>query len=471
MKLIKMKCENCGATLEVNKDLEKIHCNFCGAELLIDDDATKLKRFEDVKLKSRKANHEQSLKERNDLLEQEVKEKQIKEDLNSVDNFKKSKLSKVLLVFFAIAILFFFVGSGFLVKFLTIVQALLFIGAWLMGMGILKEPFRGVRVIATILAFVLIVPIIGTGGGSSDESEKIVWNNMVMNDILPKPTGKKGKIFSNSDETLHIYIHKQSREDYNKYVELCKKNGFTIESKNDTDSYDAFNEKGYKLHIRYSDYSEEYEIDLDAPIKMKENVWPDSVLANMLPKPNSTSGKVESDTEKYFVYYAANTSQEQFNDYIDKLKVAGFNVDYGKSDKYYNANNKKGYSVKASYEGFNIIRISIEVPEEKEEVVTENDKKEEQVSKPTNNQMRPDFKKAMDSYEEFMNEYVEFMKKYSKSDSTDLSILKDYTQMLSKYEKFSKDFENWEDEDLNDKEAKYYIEVQTRVNKKLLTLE
>lgn len=471
MKLIQMKCENCGAILDVNEDLEKIRCNYCGAELLIDDEATKLKRFEDAKLNSRKANHEQSLKERNDLLEQEVKEKQVKEDLNSVDNFKKSKISKVLLVFFAIAILFFFVGSGFLVKFLTIVQALLFIGAWLMGMGILKEPFRGVRVIATILAFVLIVPIIGTGGGSSDKSEKIVWNDMVLNDVLPKPTGKKGEILLNSDEILNVYIHKQSKEDYSEYVELCKKNGFTIESKNDTDSYDAFNEKGYKLHIRYSDYSEEYEIDLDAPIKTKENVWPNSALASMLPKPNSISGKVESDTEKYFIYYAANTSQEEFNDYIDKLKGVGFNIDYDKSDDYYSASNKEGYSVKVSYEGFNTIKIFIEVPEEKEEVVTENDKKEEQTSKPSNNQMRSDFKKTMDSYEEFMNEYVEFMKKYSKSDGTDLSLLKDYNQMLSKYEKLSKDFENWGDEDLNEKETKYYIEVQTRVNEKLLTIE
>ena len=89
MKLVKMKCENCGATLDVNKNLEKITCNYCGAEILIDDEATKVKRVEDAKLKARKDNHEQSLKERNDILEQEVKEKKVKEELNSVDNFKK----------------------------------------------------------------------------------------------------------------------------------------------------------------------------------------------------------------------------------------------------------------------------------------------------------------------------------------------------------------------------------------------
>ena len=59
MKIVKMKCENCGAKLEVNKELDKISCNFCGSENLIDDEATELKRVEEVKLEARKQNHEQ----------------------------------------------------------------------------------------------------------------------------------------------------------------------------------------------------------------------------------------------------------------------------------------------------------------------------------------------------------------------------------------------------------------------------
>ena len=58
MNLIKLKCENCGAQLEVNSDLDKINCNFCGAEILISDEATELRRVESVKLESRKKNHE-----------------------------------------------------------------------------------------------------------------------------------------------------------------------------------------------------------------------------------------------------------------------------------------------------------------------------------------------------------------------------------------------------------------------------
>lgn len=78
-----------------------------------------------------------------------------------------------------------------------------------------------------------------------------------------------------------------------------------------------------------------------------------------------------------------------------------------------------------------------------------------------------DFKAAMKSYENFMNEYVEFMKKYS-ANPTDMSLLADYTDYMSKYADFVEDFEKWADEDMNAAETAYYIEVQERVNKKLL---
>ena len=81
--------------------------------------------------------------------------------------------------------------------------------------------------------------------------------------------------------------------------------------------------------------------------------------------------------------------------------------------------------------------------------------------------MHPDFKAAMDSYEAFMTEYVDFMKKYEKNPD-DFSLLMDYTNYMSKYSDFVEDFEDWDDEEMNSAEAAYYIDVQARVNKKLL---
>ena len=66
----------------------------------------------------------------------------------------------------------------------------------------------------------------------------------------------------------------------------------------------------------------------------------------------------------------------------------------------------------------------------------------------------------MDSYEEFFDEYCNFMKKYSSSDGSDLTLLVDYATYTGKYTKMMKDFEAWEDEEMNDAETAYYIKVQ-----------
>ena len=58
MKMIKLKCDQCGASLEVNSELNEILCNYCGNKILIDDEATKLSRMEDAKLKAKKKNYE-----------------------------------------------------------------------------------------------------------------------------------------------------------------------------------------------------------------------------------------------------------------------------------------------------------------------------------------------------------------------------------------------------------------------------
>lgn len=85
------------------------------------------------------------------------------------------------------------------------------------------------------------------------------------------------------------------------------------------------------------------------------------------------------------------------------------------------------------------------------------------------NTLSDNFKSAMDEYENFMNDYVQFMKKYN-SNPTDFSLLVDYADYISEYADFAKEFAEWEDSEMNAAELSYYIEVQTRVNKKLLEI-
>ena len=47
-------------------------------------------------------------------------------------------------------------------------------------------------------------------------------------------------------------------------------------------------------------------------------------------------------------------------------------------------------------------------------------------------------------------------------------MLTNYATYMKKYADFVKDFEAWKDKDLSPEETAYYIEVQSRVTKKLL---
>lgn len=83
--------------------------------------------------------------------------------------------------------------------------------------------------------------------------------------------------------------------------------------------------------------------------------------------------------------------------------------------------------------------------------------------------MRPEFKEAMDAYEAFYDEYVDFMKKYS-ANPTDFSLLMQYAGMLTKVAEMDEAFNKWDQEDLNNAELKYYLEVNNRVMQKLAGL-
>lgn len=479
-------CSNCGGQIDINTLEESVECPFCGTKYAVSD---LLNESDAVRIEKIKTNAQQKMEK--EKLEHEKEMNKTQEEKNEAEKFKKGKFSKVLLVFFAISVLFFFIAKGFLPKLLTGIQAVGFIVAWLMGSKIIKEPMKGLHNILAIISFVLIFPIISTGGvQTSTKSEKIIWNDISMHEVLPEPANKTGRILSNNDDSISVYIDKASREDFSKYVEACKGKGFTVESKKDTNSYDAYNSDGYKLRLYYYEYGKEYNIDLDAPMELKENAWVSTPLSQLVPEPDSKLGRVTSNSEKYYTYYAGQTTQEAFSSYANSVLNAGFNKDYSSKDTYFYGTNADGYKVNVNYEGNNIMKVSITAPDKKTETTTaptptqteesktetpaktEEPKTEE--NKPVENKssshtgLGKEFKEAMDSYEAFIDEYCSFMKKYANSNGTDTTLSADYAKYTSKLADAEKKFDKWKDEEMNDEETAYYIQVQTRVNQKLL---
>ena len=335
-----------------------------------------------------------------------------------------------------------------------------------------KKPFykKGWFIgIVVVLVLIILSP------GNSSNSEKIEWSAFELSSVLPEIDTNKGRVLTDSERTLNVYICNITNEEYKEYVDKCKDKGFTVESKKDGNDFEAFNNDGYKLSLWHNESDEELHIQLSVPRELKEMEWPTTGLAALAPEPQSSIGKVERDDSEYFNVYVGNMDIDSFTDYVEQCQDEGFDIDYSKREKYFSAKNEDNYKIYVEYVGFNTIEVTIELVEEKEVENTSVENNEESTSENKDEEqfdgvLRPEFKQAMDSYEEFMNEYVEFMKKYEKSNGEDLSILADYANYMNKYAKFVEDFDKWEDEEMNTAETAYYTQVQSRVSQKLLEI-
>ena len=146
---------------------------------------------------------------------------------------------------------------------------------------------------------------------------------------------------------------------------------------------------------------------------------------------------------------------ELWSDDIDKAhkKIEDFREDIEKLNK--NANQAEDTEVSN---------------EEKQDAVAETKTEAPEEDKPAENLvagMRPEFKESLDSYEDFFDEYCDFMKKFNESPN-DLSLLGEYTEYLTQYSETMEKMGKLDDGEMNDSEMKYYLEVTTRINKKLI---
>lgn len=83
--------------------------------------------------------------------------------------------------------------------------------------------------------------------------------------------------------------------------------------------------------------------------------------------------------------------------------------------------------------------------------------------------INPKLKKALKAYEEFVDEYVDFMKKY-KDNPTDLGMLSDYSDMLSKLNEYQEEIDKY-DGTLTGADAVYYTKVLARATNKLAKVQ
>ena len=101
------------------------------------------------------------------------------------------------------------------------------------------------------------------------------------------------------------------------------------------------------------------DISLEAPIDMKDAKWPTTGIVSTLPTIDDFKGNISSNGSDTFTVYVANTSIDEFNDYIDRCLEVGYDYDYDRHDKSFYATDKSGNDLTVCYEGFDIMYIYV----------------------------------------------------------------------------------------------------------------
>ena len=95
-----------------------------------------------------------------------------------------------------------------------------------------------------------------------------------------------------------------------------------------------------------------FSCSLSTPEEMGEMTWPTSGIATTLPVPSwaetdddgtiTVKGDLSTDSEDYFYCHLGADSKDDYTDYVEACKEAGYTVDYESGDTYYSANDETG---------------------------------------------------------------------------------------------------------------------------------
>lgn len=356
IKKIFLKCEHCSGTLVVDDDKTLLACPYCGYQtLIVENDAVTIER---IKMSAHKEVEKERIRSNERIRQMEDEKNQKQEVKVAIENFKKSKLAKFLIVSFLLSALFaylYFTSGRILAGVLSVVQAGCFGYAWCMGMNIIKEKKKYIHILITIIGIVLIVPTMRSCGSvnSNNNVEKIKWSIIFMGDKIPEPSSKRIEIYDNEENKLWIEVHNTSVSKYYEYINSCKDKGYTIVNDEFSNGYDSYNGEGYHLVLWYYESKKQMSIQLEAPTKVGELNWNTHKVASILPKPQSSIGTFTVENEKTNTIIISDTTQEAFTAYCNACKEVGFIVDLESKSESYAAYDENGNKIRVSYNNGN----------------------------------------------------------------------------------------------------------------------
>lgn len=359
-----MKCSKCGA--ELSEDTK--FCSYCDEKVVETNDTPPVTPTTEQEYKS-EVKTENINNSPSPINFKSSNDNEIKKIWNKLDKF--GNISVIGIAIFVLLGLIALVAGKTFAIIIAVVQIAITIVALLMKKGIIKVANSRIPILTLILSLVLLVPYIGLFNIDMSKNTRYQWSNIVLKDVIPEPKSNCGEIINNTNDYLALYVYKTNSDQYKGYIDSCKDKGFTADIEQSEDSFDAFNESGYKLSLCYDENDKEMDVRLNAPMKLGTLKWSDSEFAKLLPMPKSTVGKIEKDDKTGFVAYVGETTIEDYNAYVDACSEKGFTVESSRTDKHYSAKNENSYKITVDYQGNNIMCISVYEPEYKVSIEVE----------------------------------------------------------------------------------------------------
>ena len=287
-----------------------------------------------------------------------------------------------------------------------------------------KKPVRFI-VTGVIIYVIIMIVIVGNIAKRNEKEEDSYstyrWPSNGIAALLPEPNAEYGEITNESEDSFGIDLYHMSKNDFEDYIAECKDEGFSVDYNKTSSSYYADDRNGNSLSIWYDEDDEEMTIRIMAAVdEIDEDRRTDEIADNNM------SNNADNNTDNNAV----------IPDHENHEEGAAENTE---------------------------ITDAAETGSETEE--TETDETENSDSQNTEN---VEFREWVDSYEAFMNEYIDFMENY---DSTDLSMLTRYSELMSTYTAFLNDTNALKEDDYSVSDWAYYMEAYVRIMNRLSTIQ
>ena len=356
----RMKCAKCGA--ELSDDTK--FCSYCGENVEVNSSDSLDNSVGEPDCKGTNNQTTFSLKKEKKSIADNVKDR-VLDFWSKLSSYEK--VINVALIIFTLMCLIAFIAGKIFAGIIALLSIALTIVALLMKNQIIRTPKNWIHIIVLAITIVLIIPYFLMFGenanNSNDKGEKFSWSNLILGEVIPKSKSNVGKIITNTESSLSVYINRTSTNDFYNYIKACKNKGFDVDAEQLTSSFNAYNESGYKLSLYYTESNKEMQIDVDIPVEYGELKWSGNSLIKLLPTPSSKVGEIIKDDDKGFEAVVAETSIQDFKTYAKLCLDKGFSIDVKDSDKSFDAKNADGYTLSVKYKGNNVMSISVDEPE------------------------------------------------------------------------------------------------------------